>query len=142
MQTPRLPPPDPDWVIKRCLRRHSQSMATITGLFLLIGFALGALVVAISAKPGEELAKAGMGAFAVFWLVAGIVHRVVSTGRRDRMAALLGPLRAELAEAKVVELRRGNARAYAVDLVDKEGVSLRLSAPHASAAEDLVAILK
>jgi len=141
MQTPRLPPVDEGYAKRRCLRRHSQNIATITGLFLVVGFAFGALVIAIPAKPGEELAKMGMGAFAVFWLIAGVVHRIVTKSRRDRIEALLGPLRAELATAKLVEVRRGNASTYAIDLIDTQGTSLRLAAPNGELARALVAAL-
>lgn len=127
----------------RCMKRHSQNIATISGLFLFVGIAFGALVIAIPAKDAaDEPARIAMGAFALFWIIAGVVHRLVTKARRDRMVALLGPLRAELASANLVEIRRGHARAYAVDLVDRAGRSQRLGAPNAQTAHELVGRLR
>lgn len=131
-----------DDIVTRCLRRHSQNIATISGLYAFIGVFFMALVIAIPAKPGEEGPKAGIAGFALLCLTVAIVDRIRTTKRRDRMAALMGPQRAELARAQLVEIRKGHARMYAVDLVDRAGVSLRLGAPNAQAAQELVAHLQ
>lgn len=132
-------PNDP---VTLCLRRHSQNIATISGLYAVIGLFFGILVVAIPAKPAEAMARNGVGVFALFWIVFAVIDRGRTTRRRDRMAALIGPQRSELAHARLVEIRRGHARSYAVDLVDRAGTSLRLGAPNAQVAKDLVVHLQ
>lgn len=127
-------------VVATCLRHHRQWTLTIAGLLLFIGLFFGALVVAIPAKPGEELPKAGMGVFSLVWLGLG-VHRWRKSARENqRIEELLRP-GGGLARLVLVEMRRGAARKYAIDLFDREGVSHRMIAPTAAAAQEVARVL-
>lgn len=128
-------------IVVDCLRHHRQWTRTIAGLLLFIGLFFGALVVAIPAKPGEELAKAGMGVFALVWLGLG-AHRWWKSGRESQRIEELLARKGELARIVLVEMRKGAARKYAIDLVDTQGKSVRLITPTAAIAQEVAGLIR
>jgi hypothetical protein len=127
--------------VSECLRHHRQWTRGIAGLLLFIGLFFGALVVAIPAKPGEELPKAMMGAFGLVWLVLG-AHRWRKSGRESRRLEELLTKQGDLTRVTLVEMRRGAARKYALDLTDAKGTTLRLIAPTAAIAQEVAGLIQ
>jgi hypothetical protein len=128
-----------DPTLQQSIQSHATFYRVQWVMSMIAGAGFGLVLVLVPAKPGEELAKLGVGVLAALFFFGGLITRAWSNKTVARVTDLLVRRPRDVKNPTLVTMRRGNNVAgFAIDLTDTDGKTYRLRVQSKSAAEHLL----